>query len=70
MFHIFGQIGAAGPNLLHLLPLAVAGEVKGQLMGKQVIDLVQEIPDHCFDPVQGMRKVLFALPGFKKKKKS
>lgn len=38
-------------------------------MGKQVVDLVQEIPGHCFDPVQRMSKVLLALPGHKKKKR-
>lgn len=36
-------------------------------MGKQVVDPAQEIPGHCFDPVQRMSKVLFALPGLKNK---
>lgn len=62
MFHIFGQIGAAAPNLLHFFPLAFTGEVKGHLMGKQVVDPVQEFPGDRFDPVQRIRKVVFALP--------
>lgn len=69
IFHVFGQIGAAGPYLLHLLPLPLAGEVKGELIGEQVVDLVQETPGHRFDPVQRMSKFLLALPGNKKQTK-
>lgn len=69
LLDVSGQVGAAGANLLHLLPLTLAGEVKGQLMGTQVVELVPEILRHGFDPVQRMRKVLLALPEHKKKKR-
>lgn len=63
IFHVFGQVGAAGSNLVHVLLLPLTGEVKGHLMGEQVVDLCQEVSGHCIDPVQRMSKVLLALPG-------
>lgn len=48
--------------------MAVTVDVKGHLVGKHVVDLVQEISGHRLDASQRMSKILFALPLKKKKK--
>lgn len=42
--------------------MAVAVDVKGHLVRKHVVDLVQEISGHLLDASQRMSKILFALP--------
>lgn len=62
ILHVPGQVGAAVSNLFHLVLLALTGEVKGQLVRKQVVDPVQEISGHRCNAIQRVSKILFALP--------
>lgn len=49
VLHVSGQVRAAVFDLVHVLPLAAAGEVKGELVRKQFVNPVQEFSGHCRD---------------------
>lgn len=63
VLYLFRQVGASGPDVLHLLCLLLTGQVKGHGMGEQVVDAHQEVTGHHLDPLQRLGKVLFTLLG-------
>lgn len=49
VLHVSGQVRTAVFDLVHVLPLAAAGEVKGELVRKQFVNPVQEFSGHRRD---------------------
>lgn len=62
VLYVPGEVGAAVLDLLQPLTLTGAGQVKGLLVWKHVLDLVQKLLRHRLDPVQRISEVLLALP--------
>lgn len=63
VLHLTGEAGAVGADLLQVVSLLLAGELEGDVLGEEAVDLAQESPGDVGDTAQGTGEVFLTLPG-------